>query len=192
MAWISKGYIHTVYSDHVVECSKCGQEWVPERLLYEEHSRSFTCPQCNLTAAPVYLPKPSARGYDAVVRDCWEKFHGVTGRFVIHQHMIVECLGCGHVWQTHGDNHRLMCSHCHRFGVPQYSDTPAPRPPYGYDRLGEYHGGGNNRPSHEILCTRCDKWVPFCARARIVHCPGCDMPITVRLVGDKRIRELLQ
>lgn len=193
MAWVSKGYIHTVYSDCVAECSRCSQQWVPERIYLEEKPKSLTCPRCTLTAAPVYLPRTSERGYDVVVRDCWERFHGVTGRFVIHPSRIVECLGCGHVWLMHRDKRRMMCSRCHRTGVPQYSDEPAPRMPYGWIsvRPMAHRGGGNHRThTHEVLCTRCDRWVPFCAGARLVTCPECEIPITIRLVGDKRIREL--
>lgn len=195
MAWISKGYIHTVYSDHVTECSRCGQLWVPERAFRDEHCKSFTCPKCTLTAAPVYLPKPSEKGYDKVVRDCWEQFHGVTGRFMIHPERIVECLGCGHVWLLHKDGiGRMMCAHCHRTGLPQYTDEPAPRKPYGWmDLRPTPSGGGNHRiKDHEVLCTRCDRWVPFCAGARLVTCPECEIPITIRLVGDKRLRRLTE
>lgn len=195
MAWISKGYIHTVYSDKVAQCSRCGQEWVPWRALRMPRCSSFTCPDCSLTAAPVYLSRPSDRGYDAVVHDCWEKYHGVVGRFVLHPDFVVECQSCGHVWRLHQGSGLAawwMCPHCHLHGVPQYTVEAAPKLPYGWTAVRPKPNGGGNRrvPDFEILCTRCDTWVPFCAGARLVDCPTCDIPMTVRLVGDKRIREL--
>lgn len=193
MAWISKGYIHTAYVDKVVECGRCGEMWVPYRACVGGSARSYTCPACNLTAAPVRLPRPSWKGYDKTVSDAWERYHGVQGRILLHPEGIAECRKCGHVWMHGPDTVQFMCGSCHTNGVPLHTDKPAPAKPYGWSeyRLTHPQGGGHiGRMTHEVLCTRCDKWVPFRIGTRLVQCPGCEMPIAVRMVGDKRIRKV--